>query len=34
MESAEGNMDIFVAYFIDIGVDIVVTGLIDIGRYQ
>jgi hypothetical protein len=34
MESAEGSMDIVVAYFIDIGVDIIVTDLIDIGRYQ
>jgi hypothetical protein len=34
MESAEGNMDIVMAYFIDIGVDIVVADLIDIGRYQ
>jgi hypothetical protein len=34
MESAEGNMDIVVTYFIDIDADIVVMDLIDIGRYQ
>jgi hypothetical protein len=31
---AEGSMHIVVAYFIDIGVDIVVTHLFNIGTYQ
>jgi hypothetical protein len=34
MESAEGNMDVVVAYLIDISMDLVVTDLITSGRYQ